>query len=248
VRLARLQRGKLRGLQGTKFGGPLVQVCQLELYQHNPSSWRKRLLDDAKVAAQYQKLFGDTPASKKGRDKKKRKRQQADGDGHVALPAASASQAGALRDSGVSSASVKDVTAEVMDALGVSGGGAKPHTRSALDQPREGSVDAADAPQRASSVKRAKGTSSKDRKKKRARSLASGGNSEARPADLSGGSPGVHLVAEASERGNGKKRKCASAAETASADTEQPASEPKAVRLRPGLKRSAESYVRGVRS
>jgi hypothetical protein len=54
-----------------------VQVFQLELYARSPSSWRKRLESDARVLAQYRRLFGDTPLEGTRRNsKKKQKRSQ----------------------------------------------------------------------------------------------------------------------------------------------------------------------------
>lgn len=106
-------------LQGSKFGAPLCQVCQLDVWARCPEEWRRRVTDNERTAAQYHKLFGDAPSGRNKREKK-RKRKEETGAG-----IGSGGGAGGGREEAVGERKkgrVQDVAGEVMVGLGISRG------------------------------------------------------------------------------------------------------------------------------
>lgn len=71
-------------MQASKFGEPLCQAFQLELFASGEDEWRKRMQSSAKIKAQYERLFADSIAkeAKAKRKSKKRKGMKDDLDIH----------------------------------------------------------------------------------------------------------------------------------------------------------------------
>ena len=63
-------------MQASKFGEPLRQAFQLDLFSSGVAEWRKRMHSSEKIKAQYEKLFAESIAkeAKAKRKSKKRKR------------------------------------------------------------------------------------------------------------------------------------------------------------------------------
>jgi hypothetical protein len=112
-------------------------MFQLELYSQSPSSWRKRLEGDARVMAQYRRLFGDPPSeNKRQRSKKKEKHKErrtsavAQPDGAVAASASTTDlQSGKHEGTGESAGHLK--AGRGSHALGRGGGSEGGHKGSA---------------------------------------------------------------------------------------------------------------------
>lgn len=105
---------RLQALQSSRIGAPLCQVCQVELWVRSAEEWRRRVTGNERMSAQFQRLFGDSPAAvKKGKEKRKKRQRQED-------PAAIGAPAGDRMK-----AQANELVSEVMAELGIvsAGGG-----------------------------------------------------------------------------------------------------------------------------
>lgn len=62
-------------MQASKYGEPLCQAFQLELFKAGADEWRKRMHSSAKIKAQYEKLFADSIAKEAKAKRKSKKRK-----------------------------------------------------------------------------------------------------------------------------------------------------------------------------
>lgn len=68
--------------QASKFGEPLCQAFQLDLFRSGADEWRKRMHSSEKIKAQYEKLFADSIA-KEAKAKRKSKKRKGNDDADV---------------------------------------------------------------------------------------------------------------------------------------------------------------------
>lgn len=66
-------------MQASKFGEPLCQAFQLELFRSGADEWRKRMHSSVKIKAQYERLFADSIAKEAKAKRKSKKRKGKDG-------------------------------------------------------------------------------------------------------------------------------------------------------------------------
>ena len=66
-------------MQASKFGEPLCQAFQLDLFRSGAEEWRKRMHSSEKIKAQYEKLFADSIAKEAKAKRKSKKRKGEEG-------------------------------------------------------------------------------------------------------------------------------------------------------------------------
>jgi hypothetical protein len=103
------------GVQDSRCGAPLCQLCHAEAWARSPEEWRRRAADTERTAAQYQKLFGDAPGSASQRKRDKKRKRQRGRDTGGGTEAAGAEEVPVPRKGRAG-----DVVEEVMQELGIS--------------------------------------------------------------------------------------------------------------------------------